>query len=229
MARRRFFADALAEGAARLEGANAHHLARVLRAEPGQVYELAFNGRVYLARITAVRPARVDFAVVEELPAPAPEREISLGVALFKFDRFEWMVEKATELGVSRLTPLSTRRTDPKLAAAAPARRARWQQIARGAAEQSRRAAWPEVAEPQALAAWLALPHAGTRLVLSESATAPLAAPARGSLVMLAGPEGGLAPEEAEAAATSGFAPVSLGPRILRSETAVLAALARFG
>lgn len=70
MARRRFFADALWEGAAHLEGANAHHLARVLRAQPGQEYELAFEGRVYLARITSVRPQRVEFAVEEEWPRP---------------------------------------------------------------------------------------------------------------------------------------------------------------
>jgi 16S rRNA (uracil1498-N3)-methyltransferase len=229
MARRRFFADALAEGAAHLEDANAHHLARVLRAQPGQEYELAFAGRVYLARITAVRPARVDFAIVEELPAPAPEREISLAVALFKFDRFEWMIEKATELGVTRLTPLVTRRTDVKLAAAAPARRARWQQIARGAAEQSRRAAWPEIAPPVRLAAWLAQPAAGRCLLLLESPAAPPLAVVQGAVTLLAGPEGGWAAEEVEAAVAAGFLPVSLGPRILRGETAVLAALARLG
>lgn len=228
MARRRFFADALADGVARLEGANAHHLARVLRAQPGQEYELAFAGRAYLARITSVRPQRVEFALEEELAA-LPERSMEVGVALFKFDRFEWMIEKATELGLTRLTPLTTRRTDPKLAVAVPARRARWQQIARGAAEQSRRAAWPEIAGPEPLRAWLTQPHAGNRLLLSEAPDAAALAPTADAVVMLAGPEGGWAAEEAEAAEAAGFAPVSLGPRILRSETAVLAALARLG
>jgi len=227
MSRRRFFADALAQGAARLEGAHAHHLAQVLRAQPGQEYELAFAGRIYLGRITGVRAQRVEFEVVEELPQPVAERPVELGMALFKFDRWEWMVEKATELGLTHLTPLSCRRTDPKLAAAAAGRRTRWLQIARGAAEQSRRASWPEIMPPQALSAWLAKPHAGTRQLLSEAPEAPMLTAVPGAVVLLAGPEGGLAEEEAAAAVNLGFAPVSLGPRILRCETAVLAALAR--
>jgi 16S rRNA (uracil1498-N3)-methyltransferase len=122
---------------------------------------------------------------------------------------------------------LSCRRTDPKLVAAAAGRRTRWLQIARNAAEQSRRASWPEIMPPQALSAWLALPHAGTRRLLSEAPEAPTLTAAPGAEVLLAGPEGGLAEEEAAAAVHLGFAPESLGPRILRCETAVLAALAR--
>lgn len=136
------------------------------------------------------------------------------------------MIEKATELGLTRLTPLTTRRTDPKLAAAAPARRARWQQIARGAAEQSRRAAWPEIAGPEPLRAWLAQPHPGKRLLLSDAFDVRTITPTRGPVGMLVGPEGGWSPEETVAAESAGFTAVSLGPRILRSETAVLAALA---
>ncbi|HWG36487.1 MAG TPA: RsmE family RNA methyltransferase [Terriglobales bacterium] len=227
MARRRFFVDTCDGQTAHLRGEGAAHLTRVLRAEPGQEYEIAHQGRVYLARITSAAPAAVDFEVLEELPQPEPEPALALGLALFKFDRMEWMLEKATELGVSSIALIATRRVEPRLLAAAPKRLARWKAILRGAAEQSRRCDVPAISPPQPLAQFLAAPPPGRRVMLSEVSGLPALMAIPEAAILLAGPEGGFAPEEFDAAAAAGFEPVSLGPRILRTETAILAALAR--
>lgn len=227
MARRRFFATEVTEGEARLAGPAARHLHRVLRARPGQQFEIAHGGRVFLATVRRSSADAVALGIDEELEPAAPEPRLALAVALFKFDRFEWMLEKATELGVSAVQPLITRRSEARLAAAARARRPRWEAILLAAAEQSRRADCPSLAEPATLAAFLASPVAGQRLLLSELREAPPLKPPAGDAVLLAGPEGGFAPEEFDAAAAAGFTAVSLGPRILRVETAALAALAR--
>lgn len=226
MARRRFFATRVQGDRACLEGADARHLARVLRAEPGQEYELACEGAVYLARIERASPGAVSFAILEMLAAPAPVPQLEAGVAIFKFHRYEWMLEKATELGLTRLWPLVTRRTDAQLAAAARARRRRWQEIAAQAAAQSRRAELPEVAPPLDLRSFLALPATGNHWLLQESGAEGAVLAAGTPCRLLVGPEGGWTPEETAAAAAAGFTPVSLGSRILRCETAVLAALA---
>ncbi len=231
MSRRRFFADRVEGPAAWLEGAAAVHLARVLRAAPGQEYELAWQGRVYLARVRRAVPAQIAFDLIAELPAPPPAPALELAVALFKFDRFEWMLEKATELGLARLHLLATRRVEPRLLAAAAGRAQRWQAIVREAAEQSRRADWPAILPPQPLAAFLRSPVAFAagreRWVLTEPPGGELLPARHGPRLLLAGPEGGWAPGELEAAVEAGFAQASLGPRVLRCETALLAALAR--
>lgn len=229
--RRRFFADGIEAGRAVVRGQTAAHLARVLRAQPGQEYELAREGQAFLGRIASVSARQVDFDIVAALPQSDPGPRIELAAAIFKFDRFEWMLEKATELGLRRLHLLSTRRTDPRLLAAAPKRLERWRAIVIEAAQQSRRADWPGIAPPQPLAEYLAHPPEGRRVLLSEEpGGAPLeATPAHEPLTLLAGPEGGFAAEEFAAAHLAGFTPVSLGPRILRCETAILAALARLG
>ncbi len=227
MARRRFFATSVQGGEAYLAGPAARHLHRVLRARPGQQFELAHGGRLYLATVRHSSTAEVAFVIDEELAATTPEPRLELAVALFKFDRFEWMLEKAVELGVSAVQPLLTRHTEPRLAAAAPARRPRWEAILFAAAEQSRRADWPTLSEPGRLDHFLAAPGSGQRLLLSELPGAPSLQPPAADAVLLAGPEGGFAPEEFSAAEGAGFISVSLGPRILRVETAVLAALAR--
>ena len=227
MARRRFFATRVATGEAEIVGAGAAHLARVLRVEVGQEYELAHAGQVYLGRVARVSPRAVGFALVAALPAPAPTPPLAVAAALFKFDRFEWMLEKATELGLSRLQLLATRRTDPRLLAAAPKRLERWHTIAVEAAQQARRADWPEIAPPQTLADFLAEPLGGAKVLLSEEPGGARLGLVSGTLTLLTGPEGGFAPEELAAAEAAGYAPTSLAPRILRCETAILAALAR--
>jgi len=227
MARRRFFVDGCDGCRAEVHGPAAAHLARVLRAQVGQDFEIAHAGRVYLARIRSVARTSVEFEVLEAVPQPPPQPDLVLALALFKFDRLEWALEKAAELGVSSIVLIATRRVEPRLLAAAPARMARWQAILHAAAEQSRRNAVPPIAPPRPLREFLAAPGPGARLLLSELPAHPPLTPVSDAATLLVGPEGGFAPEELGAAAAAGFAPVSLGPRILRSETAVLAALAR--
>ncbi|HEY7838728.1 MAG TPA: RsmE family RNA methyltransferase [Terriglobales bacterium] len=230
--RRRFFADAVDGGTvpsrASVRGANAEHLTRVLRAQPGQQYELAHAGRAYLGAIERASRDEVQFAILEALPQSPPSPRLELAAALFKFDRFEWMLEKATELGIAALHPLVTRRTDPHLVEAAAKRRARWQTIVVEAAQQARRLDWPQLHACQPLDDFLARPFAGARRLLSEVPGAPALAVGREHpLLLLTGPEGGWTPEEISRAEGAGFASASLGPLILRCETAILAALAR--
>lgn len=226
--RRRFFATSLQGETARIEGPQAAHLARVLRAQPGQQFELADAGRVYLARVLRASPRAIEFALQNEIEPPAPEIARQLAVALFKFDRWEWMVEKATELGLTALLPVLSRRSEPRLAAAAPARLERWRTIAFEAAQQSRRSSAPDIAAPQPLAALLADPWPGRRVLLAESGAAPaLALEGNQPVRLLCGPEGGWTESEMTGALAAGYLPASLGPRILRCETAALAALAR--
>lgn len=224
--RRRFFADSLQPGRALIRGAGAIHLTRVLRAEPGQQYELVVEGRLYLARIIRAAPQVVEWELQEELFVPAPAPPLILAAALFKFDRFEWMLEKATELGASGILPLVLRRTEVHLAKAAPRRLERWRTIVKEAAQQSRRLDWPVIEPARSLADLLASPLSGRRLLLSEPPAGAPFPPSSGPMVLLTGPEGGFAPDEMQAAIAADFCAVSLGPRVLRSETAILAALA---
>src|SRR5581483_2129386 len=110
--RRRFFVDEVRNGHAEIEGEDARHLTRVLRVEVGQKYEISDNRNVYLAEIETARKEHVVFRTIEKLPAPAAGPRVILCAALIKFDHFEWMVEKATELGVSEIVPVQTTRTE---------------------------------------------------------------------------------------------------------------------
>jgi len=124
--RRRFFVEQFASDTAVMEGEAAHHLGRVLRAQIGQLYELSDGERVWLARIESVGRDRVQFALVEELPAVQPSLDITLLLAVVKFDAFEWAIEKATELGVSTIVPLAAERSERALLTAAVKRADRW-------------------------------------------------------------------------------------------------------
>src|SRR5438105_2161546 len=123
MARRRFFVDAVHGGRAELAGDEARHLSRVLRAAPGQRYEISDNHGLYLAEIVEVSAQRVAFRVIEPLEFAESPVEITLLAALIKFDRFEWIVEKATELGVTKIVPMDCERSEEGLAKAAEKRR----------------------------------------------------------------------------------------------------------
>jgi 16S rRNA (uracil1498-N3)-methyltransferase len=226
--RRRFFVDQVRNGQAEISGDDARHLTRVLRVEPGQRYEISDNRNVYLAEIETARKEHVVFRTLEKLDAPPLPFRIVLCAALIKFDRFEWMIEKVTELGVAEIVPVETVRSERGLERAARKRVERWRRIAVEASQQSRRAHLPEVHEPvsfQDALSWEAI-H---RYALDENpGGVPLTRThgASDTITLLVGPEGGWTEEERAAFTTSGWTRVSLGPLILRAETAAIAALA---
>lgn len=229
--RRRFFVDQVRNGQAEIAGEDAAHLTRVLRVEVGQRYEISDNHNVYLAEIEKARKEQVVFRTIEKLTVVEPPVHMILIAAIFKFDRFEWMIEKATELGVAEIVPVTATRTEKGLDKAAPKRLERWRRIGVEASQQSRRARLPEIAEPVKWSAALAA-SARHRYALDENESRPLAGamPAarkrEDTVALLVGPEGGWTDEERAAFTLEGWVPVSLGPSILRAETAALAALA---
>jgi 16S rRNA (uracil1498-N3)-methyltransferase len=152
MARRRFFVPEVRRGFAELAGPDAEHLVRVLRVEPGQIYELSDNHNLYVAEIETARKSLVSFRVKGKLETPAPSVHVTLLVALIKFDRFEWLIEKATELGVWSIQPIESTRSERGLAEAARKRLPRWEKIALEASQQSRRAHLPRIEPPFRLA-----------------------------------------------------------------------------
>jgi len=232
LARRRFFVDRIHGDRAELTGDDARHLARVLRAEVGQQYELSDNQRAFLAEISAVTAQRVEFRIIEPLPPEPPSPEITIYAALIKFDRFEWMVEKATELGVTRIVPVDADRTEEGLARAAAKRVDRWRKIARESSQQARRLCIPEIAAPATFDAATS-DSTPARFFLDEQPGAdPLlqALPSnRTGAAILIGPEGGWTDRERAQAVAAGWKPVSLGRLVLRAETAAIAALAILG
>jgi len=214
-----------------MEGAAAHHLDRVLRAQIGQLYELSDGERVWLARIESVGRDRVQFALVEGLPAVQPSLDITLLLAVVKFDAFEWAIEKATELGVSTIVPLAAERSEKALLTAAVKRADRWEKILLEASQQSRRVRLPVLADVAKSETAFASNREGLRVMLSERATAlPLRKVLQGQRAARAtlaiGPEGGWTDGEFEAAHSGGYVEASLGRLILRTETAVVVALA---
>jgi 16S rRNA (uracil1498-N3)-methyltransferase len=232
MARRRFFVPEVRRGVAEVEGADAEHLVRVLRVEPGQTFEMSDNRNVYLAEVASARKSLVVFRVLEQLPAQAPSLHVTLLAALIKFERFEWLIEKATELGVSVIQPVDATRTERGLAQASSKRCVRWGRIAREASEQSRRANLPVIEPVLKFQAALAN-DSDVRLLLDENpGTAPMlqALPRPRTLqqrvALLLGPEGGWTEEEREAALEARWIPCSVASHILRAETAAVSALA---
>jgi 16S rRNA (uracil1498-N3)-methyltransferase len=234
--RRRFIADTWTTTTATLTGDQAVHLARVLRGQPGDVYDIVAGGFLHRAEIATATDTQVTFLLHEQLESGSA-LPLHLLLAVFKFDHFEWGVEKATELGVARITPILARRTEKHLAQAAGKRVERWRRIALEAAKQSRRTDVPEIADPSQLKLALAQESAPTRILLSEAEqqiglSAALANPvspdALGRLThaLAIGPEGGWAPEEMALFTTHHWQHVTLGPRILRAETAAIAAIA---
>ena len=256
MTRRRWIADTWSPQSGRpthaaITGEQAAHLSRVLRAQPGQVYDIVANGFLHRAEVAAVSDNEVNFVLHEELESDAA-LPIHLLLAVFKFDHFEWAIEKATELGVARITPILARRTEKHLGLTAAKRAERWRRIALESAKQSRRTDVPEIADPSPLAAALASEAAPVRILLSETEEIVTLAealrthvsltsqlhhdgfdvnhePASFRMDLAIGPEGGWTPEEMSAFTEHNWTPVTLGPRILRAETAAIAAIAIAG
>jgi len=233
MTRRRWIADEWSDTTATLTGDQAQHLARVLRAQAGQVFDVVAGGFLRRAEITCVSEREVVFSLGEELEMDA-SLPVHLLMAVFKFDHLEWGLEKATELGAARITPVLARRTEKHLAQAAAKRVERWRKIVREAAQQSRRSDVPVVDDPIGLKLLVPTVTATTKLLLAEteqenSLSSVFASQPISELAMAIGPEGGWAPDEMKLFEESGWKAVTLGPRILRAETAAIAALSVCG
>ena len=243
MTRRRWIADTWSDDTAALHGDQARHLSRVLRAQPGMEFDVVAGGHAWLARVASIDRDSVQFTLLRELDA-APAAPVTLLLSIFKFDRMEWAIEKAVELGASRIVPVLAERTEKHLAQAADKRVDRWRRIALEAAKQSRRSDLPEIADPARLPNFLASSEpaqtaeqaapAPLRILLSEvEEDQPLLRLLKQEItagsreVLLAiGPEGGWTPAEVALFTGAGWHSASLGPRILRVETATVAALA---
>jgi 16S rRNA (uracil1498-N3)-methyltransferase len=214
-----------------VRGDKAHHLGVVLRAQAGQLYELSDGTRVWLGRIETVARDRVEFALLEELPANESSLQLTLLLAVVKFDSFEWAIEKATELGVGTIVPLAAARSEKGLLAAVEKRSERWRKIILEAAQQSRRVRLP-LLEPLAkpAAAFLSRQDRLGIFLSERSEASPLRDVLKSAgndhAVLAIGPEGGWTDEEVDSAVQAGFSEASLGKLILRTETAVVAALA---
>ena len=233
MTRRRFIADEVEGNRAALLGEHAAHLAKVLRAQVGQQFDVAANGSVRRGEITSVSAGRVDFLLYEVVDAAvSDQREVTLLLSIFKFDRMEWALEKAVELGVTTIVPVIAHRTESHLASSAAKRVERWRRIARESSQQSRRSTEPEIAAPIKLHDAVAN-RSGTRVLLSEHETPErvslkkiIAEHQTGPLTLAIGPEGGWTQEELDLFQKSGWLFASLVPTVLRVETATIAALA---
>jgi 16S rRNA (uracil1498-N3)-methyltransferase len=243
MTRRRWIAEHWDEATATLVGAQAEHMTRVLRAQPGMEADVVAGGHVFHAQVAAVAVDEVRFNLIAELDAD-PALPVTLVMAVYKFDHMEWAIEKATELGVVAIAPVIARRTEKHLAAAAGKRAERWRRIVHEAAQQARRSDVPIIFDPAPLAVRVRAASEATRadsgttcIVLAEQErTTTLryaleeAVTAAGTetprLEIAIGPEGGWAPSEEALFDANGWSAASLGPRILRAETAAIAALA---
>ncbi len=247
MTRRRWIADTWNDTTATLQGDQAQHLSRVLRAQPGMEFDVVAGGHAWLARIASIETDSIHFTLLAEL-ATAATLPLTLLLSVFKFDRMEWAIEKAVELGCSRIVPVLAERTEKHLAQAATKRVERWRRVALEAAKQSRRGDLPAIDDPvrltMALASLPAPPEAketapsrgSLRILLSEteqdqsllrivqesagSGSSP------GDIRLAIGPEGGWTSQETSLFAAAGWQSTSLGPNILRVETATIAALA---
>lgn len=214
-----------------IEGDAANHIMRVLRLRPGDPLIL-FDGRggEHAARVEGFRKRAVIVEVGDRSGTTVQSPlALTLAQGVSRGERMDWVVQKATELGVTRIIPVMTERSVVKLdARQAERKRLHWQGIAVAACEQSGRDRLPAIDPPLGLAEFLAnIATRATHVLLSPAASLRIADLPRpeGSVVVLIGPEGGLAEAEQRAALAAGFVGVRLGPRVLRTETAAVAAL----
>jgi 16S rRNA (uracil1498-N3)-methyltransferase len=226
--------EAVGPDRVRFDAGEAHHLRRVLRLRPGAVVEATDGtGRLYTVRLEALESDQA-WGTIETQAEPTRESPcaITLAQAVLKGDRMSWLVQKATELGVARIVPMETARVVARPAAGSAARQTRWQRIAREAVKQCSRVVVPAVEPPRPFAevmreipqhdaAWLCWEGGGQPL---DAMAAKRSRPAR--ILLLVGPEGGFTPEEVALAEAAGARVASLGPRVLRAESAGLTVVA---
>ena len=218
-----------------LSGDQARHVGKVLRLRAGDELVLFDNrGGEYRATVLSTRKSAVIVRAMEFIDRDVESPlHVHLLQCVSRGERMDFVVQKATELGVRRITPLLSEFSVVKLDAdRAQKRRAHWEKVAAAACEQSGRTRLPEIDLPVSLADWLGAHHdqtqaAAPRVLLLPGASRSLPELATGlrEIVLLIGPEGGLSATERDNAGTAGFAAASLGPRILRTETAAVAAL----
>lgn len=236
MTRRRWIADTWDEATASLTGEQASHLIRVLRAQPGMEFDVVAGDQVWHAVIAGISGDNVRFNLVAEIESE-PALPITLLLSIFKFDRMEWTIEKATELGVNRIIPIVARRSEKHLAQAALSRTERWRRIARESAKQSRRSDVPVIEDAIPLKTAAKREGDALKLLLAEQERATTLRAALEEALrngndefpeirLATGPEGGWTGEEEALFDAEGWKPVSLGPRILRAETAAITAMA---
>jgi 16S rRNA (uracil1498-N3)-methyltransferase len=241
MTRRRWIAERWDEATATLTGATAEHLARVLRAQPGMIADVIAGGRVFRAELAAVENgangnSEVRFNLLAEKNAE-PALPITLVMSIYKFDRMEWAIEKLTELGIAEIAPVIARRSEKHLSSASEKRVERWRRIAHEASQQARRSDIPIIHDPVMLTERVRRESTARRIVLAEQERTTTLRSALEEVISAAsseipaieiaiGPEGGWAPDEESLYDAHGWKAVSLGPRILRAETAAITALA---
>ncbi|MDI3324658.1 16S rRNA (uracil(1498)-N(3))-methyltransferase [Pontibacterium granulatum] len=228
----RFYDDQplAAEQVVELSDAVVQHVCRALRMRVGDPIVL-FNGdgNEYHAQLESVEKRRASVRILKVTqPAVESPLQIRIGQSLSRGERMDYAVQKATEMGMQRMFPLFSERCEVKLNNERQDKRIRhWQQVAISACEQSGRCAVPTINAPQTLEQWVQQEDAELKLVLHHHTATPLGAftPPQ-SVALLIGPEGGLTEEEVELARDHGFQPVAFGPRVMRTETAPVAALA---
>ena len=234
MALRRVFVESIRGTRARVRGPRAHHLRGIVRLRVGELVEISDHERLFLAAVSRSTGEEVEFEIRESLGPPANAPRIVLMIAVIKFARLEWAIEKATELGVSSIVPVAAARCEARLIQAADKRHERWQRIAEEAAQQSRRLAPPSIEPPMPLqrrfrSMTLSRRSSSTLIASVEKGGGQLRRKTKrlqvNSAVLLVGPEGGWTDSEREAAHRAGYQPASLGNLILRSETAAVTAL----
>lgn len=228
MTRRRWIAEEFSGNRAAITGAHAEHLSRALRVRAGEKFDIVTGSNVREGVVTVVDDSRVEFELGNGLPASVSP-VLSLVLAIFKFDRMEWAVEKCIELGVTKIIPVIAQRTEPRLATAASKRVERWRRIALQVSEQSRRITLPDISQPTKMKEILEF-SAGARVLLSESEREmPLKdaiARTANEVVLAVGPEGGWTEPELKMFRDAGWTSASLGNTVLRCETAAIAAVA---
>ena len=238
MTRRRWIADRWTANSATLLEEQAAHLARVLRAQVGQEFDIVAGHAVRRGIIEKVAADAVEFSLHEEVAA-GESLPLIVGLGIVRFERMEWAIEKLTELGVARIVPLMARRSEKHLVQAAAKRCERWRKISRESAQQSRRSQVPGISDPMSVVDCIAESQNALRLLLSEQerrrslweslVSTDRNAMASSEIYVTIGPEGGWTPEEISSFAESGWQSVSLGANILRTETAAIAVASLIG